>query len=76
MLDDNRSEPYRFKVVSRKRMGAGRKSGTPNKSFIGSTLSMLEEFYESVVQEIDEWRPPVPQRKALPESEPTTGLSL
>ena len=50
-------------------MGAGRKAGPPRKSFIGSVLDTVETFYEKVVQEIDEWRPPVPKRKVAAETE-------
>lgn len=72
LLGDKRRQPHRFRLVSRKKMGAGRKAGPASKSFIGSVLGGIEDFYEKVVQEIDEWRPPVPQRKPIPEAKDST----
>ena len=69
LLGPDRRVPYRFKLVSRTQMGAGRKAGARRKSFIGSVLDTVDKFYETVIQEIDEWRPPVPKRKVTPKQE-------
>ena len=67
LLGDQRREPHRFRVTERVAMGLGRRSGRKSKSFIESVLHLIDGFYESVVQEIEEWRPPTPRRKQLPE---------
>ena len=41
--------------------GAGRKAGKGERSFVDSVLTLIADFYEAVVQEIEEWRPPAPK---------------
>jgi hypothetical protein len=56
-----RSEPHRFRVVSRRDMGMGRKAGTKSPGFITSVLSLINDFYGGVVQQIIPWQPPAPR---------------
>ncbi len=67
LLGDKKREPHRFRVIERVAMGLGRRSGRKSESFVESVLHLIDGFYESVVQEIEEWRPPTPRRKQLPE---------
>lgn len=74
LLGSERLEPHRFRIVLRSAMGAGRKAGKRERSFIDSVLGLIDRFYEGVVQEISEWRPPTPKKKHI--SEPDRGEEL
>ena len=72
-LDEDRKDPFRFKIIMRAEMGMARKAGTRSPGFIASVLDLLEKFYGSVVQQITPWQPPAPklkQAKPEPELEP------
>jgi hypothetical protein len=70
VLDGNK-EPFRFRVVMRSEMGAGRKTGTRSPGFISTVLSLVERFYGEVVQQITPWQAPAPKLKqAKPVAEP------
>ena len=62
LLDDRRIAPRSFGVTLTRDMGMAR-SG--QRSFIGSVTSLLNEFYRTVVQNLDTWTPRAPR---LPES--------
>jgi hypothetical protein len=58
-------EPHRFRVTLRAPMGAGRRAGTKSAGFVDTVLGLLDEFYESVVQNITPWQPPAPRRQPI-----------
>lgn len=62
-LDGERKEPFRFRVVMRAEMGMGRKTGTRSPGFITTVLTLVENFYGHVVQQITPWQPPAPKLK-------------
>jgi len=61
LLDDEKREPTKFRLVYTVEMGVGRKSGTRAPGFIDSVLTLIESFYGSVVQPITPWRPKAPK---------------
>ena len=69
LLDDEKRDPHRFRLVLGKEMGLGRSTGTRSPGFITSVLGLLNDFYGSVVQEIAAWQPPAPKltKPAVPE---------
>ncbi len=48
---------------------AGTKRGQGRGTFVGSVLALVDTFYESVVQHIRPWQPPVPAVKARKDDE-------
>ena len=74
LLDSERREPHRFKIVMREEMGTGRKSGSKNPGFIDALLNLINSFYGDVVQNISPWQPPAPKLTRPPtESEAESG---
>lgn len=63
LLDDKRREPHKFRVVSIAKTGLARKTGSKQKSFIDSVLTAVNNFYESVVQDLTPWQPAAPKLK-------------
>lgn len=61
VLDADRREPHRFRVVMRAEMGMSRKSGARSPGFIDAFLKLLNTFYGEVVQNISAWHPPAPK---------------
>lgn len=66
LLDDRRIAPRRFIVALTRPMGMQRSSGA--RSFIGSTASLLDEFYRLVAQNLEAWRPRAPRLPDQPDS--------
>lgn len=62
LLDDRSVAPRSFRVTLTRDMGMAR--GRGQRSFIGSIRSLLSEFYGTVVQDLDAWKPRAPR---LPE---------
>ena len=74
VLDEEKRDPARFRVVMRAPMGAARKAGGKTAGFIDSVLDVLDSFYASVVQSITPWVPPAPKMQRPPQV-PTDGES-
>ncbi|HEU4320941.1 MAG TPA: stress response protein [Acidimicrobiia bacterium] len=60
-LDEERKEPHRFRLVQRAEMGQGRATSGRSPGFIATVLSVVNDFYAGVVQEIVPWQPPAPK---------------
>jgi hypothetical protein len=78
-LDDEKREPYRFRVALRADMGTGCAAGKESLGFIASVLGLITTFYGQVVQDVAPWQPPapklakpspVPEPEAVPEIRP------
>jgi hypothetical protein len=55
---------------------AGTKRGQGKGSFVSSVTSLVDQFYEEVVQPIEPWAPPAPKPKAAPTEElPSSGMA-
>jgi hypothetical protein len=63
LLDDQKREPNKFRVIGRSGMGASRKAGGKTVGFIDSVLSLVDDFYQTVVQSISPWQAPAPKLK-------------
>ncbi len=59
LIGQEKREPHRFRLVTNREMGTARKAG--KKGFIDSVLSLVTDFYESVVQNLSPWTPPAPK---------------
>ena len=78
LLDPDRREILRFRVVRRAEMGQSRKDGGRSPGFIESTTKAIEDFYSAVVQQIVPWTAKPPQarpssRAAESSNEPIEG---
>ncbi len=62
LLEDRRIAPRSFRVTLTRDMGMARGDG--RRSFVGSMRALLDEFYRTVVQNLDTWKPRAPR---LPE---------
>ena len=69
---DNR-DIVSFRISLTRPMGL--KRSADKRSFIGSVLGTLDEFYGEVVQYLKEWQPPAPKLKRLEEEEPMTSVA-
>lgn len=63
LLDDQKRDPHKFRIVGRATMGAGRKAGKKTAGFIDTTLALMDDFYQTVVQTLTPWQPPAPKLK-------------
>ncbi len=70
LLDDRRIAPRGFGVTVTRDMGMAR---TGARSFIGSITSLLNEFYGTVGQDLNTWKPQAPR---LPQSADPGGTDL
>ena len=61
VLDDSRTEPYRFRVAVGAEMGLSRKARPRSPWFIDSVLRLINGFYGNVVQDISPWQRPTPK---------------
>ena len=59
LLEDRRIAPRAFRVTLTRDMGMAR--GTGARSFIGSITALLDEFYRTVTQNLEAWKPPAPR---------------
>ena len=62
LLDDPKKEVKSFNV--RLSATAGTKRGQGRGTFVGSVLTLVDSFYEEVVQHIKPWTPPAPAVKS------------
>lgn len=65
LLDGARPDLRSFRVTLNR--PAGTKRGQGRGSFVGSVLSVVDEFYASVVQQVKPWASPPPKVKAADE---------
>lgn len=63
LLDGDKREPHRFRLMLRRDMGMGRRTGRKNPGFINSVLDLIDAFYENIVQNVTAWQPPAPRMK-------------
>ena len=59
LLEDRHIGPRRFRVTLTRDMGMAR--GTGARSFIGSITALLDEFYRTVTQNLEAWKPSAPR---------------
>ena len=59
LLEDRRVAPRAFRVTLTRDMGMARATGA--RSFIGSITSLLDEFYRTVTQNLEAWKPSAPR---------------
>jgi len=67
LFDDPKREVRSFTV--RLSAVAGTKRGQGRGSFVGSVLTLVDTFYEQIVQHIKPWTPPAPSLKPKQDSE-------
>jgi hypothetical protein len=71
LLDPDRREILRFRLIRRAEMGQNRKDGGRSPGFIESTANAINVFYGSVIQQIVPWAARPPQaRPSTPRAEP------
>ncbi|MCW2857995.1 MAG: hypothetical protein JWR52_3610 [Marmoricola sp.] len=70
IIEDPKKELRSFTV--RLTVQAGTKRGQGRGSFVGSVLSLVDSFYEDVVQHLKPWTPPAPSVKTRASSDDTT----
>lgn len=71
LLGEDKKEPARFRLTLTREMGAARKTGRKSPGFIDSVLGVINEFYGSVVQNLEQWTPKAPQiTRTTPSPEP------
>lgn len=61
LLDEEKREPAKFRIVLSREMGMSRKSGGKAPGFIDSMLGLITDFYGSVVQNLTPWTPSAPK---------------
>jgi hypothetical protein len=64
LLDEDRREILRFRLVKRAEMGRNRKDGGRSPGFVGSVTSLIDGFYATVVQQIVPWTARPPQTRS------------
>ncbi|MGH9210315.1 MAG: hypothetical protein ACRD2C_06480 [Acidimicrobiales bacterium] len=64
LLDPDRREILRFRLIQRAEMGQNRKDGGRSPGFIQSVTAMVEAFYENVLQQIVPWTARPPQTRS------------
>lgn len=70
-VGEEKIEPYRFKLIRRVEMSTARRPTSRQSGFIGGILELIEQFYETVVQQITPWQPPAPKRKQASSKAPS-----
>ena len=68
LLDDPKKELRSFTI--RLSAVAGTKRGQGRGTFVGSVLTLVDTFYDQVVQHIKPWTPPAPSLKGRPGDDP------
>jgi len=68
LLDSQRRDILRFRIIRRTEMGQNRKDGGRSPGFIESTVNAINNFYADVVQQVVPWtaRPPRTRPTARP----------
>jgi hypothetical protein len=64
LLDPDRREILRFRLIRRTEMGQNRKDGGRSPGFIESTTNAINSFYSSVIQQIVPWTAPPPPARS------------
>lgn len=71
LLGEDKKDPARFRITLTREMGVARKTGRKSAGFIDSVLSLINDFYGTVVQNLTPWTPKAPQiTRTEPASEP------
>jgi hypothetical protein len=63
LLDPDKRDILRFRVVQRAEMGQSRKDGGRSPGFIQSVTTLVNAFYGEVLQQVAPWSPPPPQAR-------------
>jgi hypothetical protein len=66
LLDADRREILRFRLIRRTEMGQNRKDGGRSPGFIESTSDAINSFYGSVIQQVVPWTARPPQARPSP----------
>ena len=66
LLDADRRDIQRFRLVRRTEMGQNRKDGGRSPGFIQSVTGAIDTFYGNVLQQITPWTSPPPQARPAP----------
>jgi hypothetical protein len=61
MVDADKRDPFRFRIVQMAEMGANRKNGGRSPGFIESVLDLVSTFYEQVAEQITPYEPEPPK---------------
>jgi hypothetical protein len=61
VLGEDKKDPHRFRLIQRAEMGLARGTGHRTPGFITTVLTLINDFYGDVVQEVAAWRPPAPK---------------
>jgi hypothetical protein len=65
LLDPERRDILRFRLVQRAEMGQSRKDGGRSPGFIQSVTGLVDAFYGDVLQQIAPWTAPPPQARPV-----------
>jgi hypothetical protein len=63
LLDPERRDLLRFRLIQRAEMGQARKDGGRSPGFIQSVTNLVETFYAGVLQQVLPWTPRPPQTR-------------
>jgi hypothetical protein len=63
LLDPDKRDLLRFRIVQRAEMGQNRKDGGRSPGFIQSVTGLVDTFYGDVLQQIVPWTAPPPQAR-------------
>jgi hypothetical protein len=63
LLDPDRRDTLRFRIVQRAEMGQSRRDGGRSPGFIQSVTGLADAFYSQVLQQIVPWTAPPPQAR-------------
>jgi hypothetical protein len=63
LLDPDKRDLLRFRIVQRAEMGQSRKDGSRSPGFIQSVTGLVDAFYGQVLQQIVPWTAPPPQAR-------------
>lgn len=73
LLGEDKKDPARFRLSLTREMGVARKTGRKSQGFIDSVLSLINDFYGTVVQDLSVWTPKAPKiSRPTPMPEPDT----
>lgn len=61
IVDPDKRDPFRFRVVQMAEMGANRKNGGRSPGFIESVIDLVSKFYEQVAEQITPYEPEPPK---------------
>jgi hypothetical protein len=66
LLDPDKRDILRFRLVQRAEMGQSRKDGGRSTGFIQSVAGLVETFYSTVLEQISPWTAPPPRTRPAP----------